>query len=83
MDERPHQPLRLTAALHPHGHLASGEPSDATLAKLMRFAQWALDEAADGLQAGRIPQGRLEELAGGLATLSGLIWERARRGEGS
>lgn len=61
--------------------LNAGEgPSDADLARLMRFAQWGLDEAASALPFGRISSGALLELAEGLEIIAGMIKERARQG---
>jgi hypothetical protein len=55
-----------------------GPVDDATLAHVLRFAQWALDEAAHNLLSGRVPPRRLDELARGLEGVAGLL--RARPG---
>jgi hypothetical protein len=66
---------KLTVAL-----CSTGDPTDATLVHLMRFAQWALDEAAHGLLAGKVSDARLAELGDGLELVAWRIKERARRG---
>ena len=48
-------------------------PSDSQLAVLLRQAQWALDEAAHDLPAGRVSAQRRDELAGRLEALAVLL----------
>lgn len=55
-----------------------GPFDDATLAHVLRFAQWALDEAAHHLQTGGVSPERLDELARGLEAVAGLLRARAR-----
>lgn len=66
-----------------HGPLvpAGGGPvDDVKLAHVLRFAQWALDDAAHELPTGRATARRLDELALGLETLAGLLRARAAGG---
>jgi hypothetical protein len=58
---------------------AGGTPTDATLARLIRFGQWALDEAAQDLSShDGISDERLEELGTGLEQLARVILQRVR-----